>query len=360
MRKYLRLAASNAAPVLGSLVMGGVLFEIAVRLFLPQPTVRYRFSPDSFYEPVPGARFVYRRQEFATPIEYNAFGMRDRPRQLARLPGELRIALLGDSFTEGKEVPFDSCFAQVLERTLQERHPRGPVEVLNFGVSGYGTVASTARFRALGARFHPDVVLYLFVDNDVWDNVGKDAQLYTVQNGRLELHAIALGAGRRLRMGALDFAKQHFQSYSLLRFRLQRLGSHAEGSPAEGGAGAKPASETKPPERAWEITRLVLERLRDSAREAGGRLVVVAGSTQGPDMTARLSGACRELGIPLHSVVPAIASATAPLFYHHDGHLRSRGNAIVAASIAEFLATRGIQADSTGEAASKTVSGTSP
>ena len=148
MRRHRRQVAANGAIVLASLVLVGVVFEMGVRLFSPQPAIRYRYSPDSFYEPVPGARFVYRRQEFATPIDYNAFGMRDRPRQLERFPGELRLALVGDSFAEGKEVPFDSCLAHLLEGKLQERLGQRRVEVLNFGVSGYGTVASTARFQA--------------------------------------------------------------------------------------------------------------------------------------------------------------------------------------------------------------------
>ena len=62
----------------------------------------------------------------------NSFGMRDRPRQLARTAGTPRVAVLGDSFTEGFLVGDDETFCALLE----DRHFSGGVEFLNFGTSG--------------------------------------------------------------------------------------------------------------------------------------------------------------------------------------------------------------------------------
>jgi hypothetical protein len=55
-REPLRMATVNLGLVAGSLILLGVLLEIGVRLVSPQPVTRYRFSPDTFYEPIPGAR----------------------------------------------------------------------------------------------------------------------------------------------------------------------------------------------------------------------------------------------------------------------------------------------------------------
>ena len=335
LRTWICSGIANLSLLAGTFLVLVLLLEIGVRLFDPQPAVRYRFSPHSFYEPIPGARFVYRRREFAVPIRYNGFGMRDRERSLAKPAGGVRVALVGDSQTESKEVPFDSTWGQLLERRLQERWPSRRPEVLNFGVSGYGTVATTIRFRTLGARFRPDVVLYLFVDNDPYDNVGKDRQLYVERDGRMEFRPLASGGRIPLRRRGIDFLKQHLQAYSFLKFRVAELGARSDAAPERGDAAPRGAA--GPGEEAWRSTALALERLRDSVAESGGRLLVVQGVTSGEAMSERLERMCADLGVPYHDLLPALRRARGPLHYTYDGHWRASGHAVAAADLAPFL-----------------------
>ena len=99
----------------------------------------------------------------------NGQGLRaDHDYTLAPLPGRLRIAAFGDSFTHSSDVPDNAAWEVILERL----DPR--LEVLNFGVPGYGTDQAYLRYRELGVRFQPQVVLIGFMS----DNISRIVNVY--------------------------------------------------------------------------------------------------------------------------------------------------------------------------------------
>lgn len=74
-------------------------------------------------------------------------------------PGVVRVAAFGDSFTHGDDVPNPETWTARLE---------GPgLEVLNFGVPGYGFDQAYLRYLADGRRFRPHVVLIGLYAEDV-------------------------------------------------------------------------------------------------------------------------------------------------------------------------------------------------
>ena len=85
-----------------------------------------------------------------------------------RPPGVRRILLFGDSFAEGWGVERDEMLSARLQSCLREGGEQ--VEVLNFGVAGYGTDQAYLAFQKLGKRFQPDLVIALFYGNDLWNN----------------------------------------------------------------------------------------------------------------------------------------------------------------------------------------------
>jgi len=325
----LRAWGANCLLVAAAFVAVGVALELGVRAFDPQPANLYRFSPVSFYEPIPGARFVYRRREFSVPIAYNTFGMRDRERRTERGSAALcRIALIGDSQVEAKEVPFDSTLGQRLERGLQQALPSRPVEVLNLGVSGYGTVATRARYQHLGLRFRPDIVVYLFMENDPGDNLAKDAMLYEDFGDRLQYRKLYDGRipiSRRL----VDGLKHRLQSYAFLKFRLEEIRRR----PSIGN-GDPPATPTHDTER---VTRLAIADLQDVVRSHGGELAIVQAGTRGPDMSAWLRSSCADLDIPFLDLEPALRAFPEPVRWQYDGHWRSAGHRAAANAVLPFL-----------------------
>lgn len=76
--------------------------------------------------------------------------------------GDCRIALVGDSFTFGDDVPYEETWAHKLELSL----PAG-CRVLNFGVSGYGIDQMYLRYVKDVAAWHPNVVILGFIDHDL-------------------------------------------------------------------------------------------------------------------------------------------------------------------------------------------------
>lgn len=93
----------------------------------------------------------------------NAYGQRDRRRELAKRPGTNRVIVLGDSVVLGLGIPdlYDTIPLQ-----LERQYSDGTVEALNFGVTGYCTRAEVELLRTKGLQFHPDLVMVVFVEND--------------------------------------------------------------------------------------------------------------------------------------------------------------------------------------------------
>src|SRR5438093_13114132 len=149
--------------------LGIVAFEFSVRLFFPVSDFLWQWDPVIGMKLIPGKRGrAVQRHIFDTPIQVNSVGFRDREHAIAKPSGVRRIVLLGDSFLEAIQVPFEQSVSSVLERRLNERSRT--TEVINFGVSGLGTAREYLTLRECGLRYKPDLVLLFFVGNDVSDN----------------------------------------------------------------------------------------------------------------------------------------------------------------------------------------------
>ena len=117
----------------------------------------------------PHAEGWYRREGRAY-IRINSDGLRDREHTRARAPGTLRIAVLGDSYAEALQLPMEQAFWAILEARLGECQARA-VEVINFGVSGYGTAQQLQTLRYQVRDYAPDLVLLAFFSgNDIRNN----------------------------------------------------------------------------------------------------------------------------------------------------------------------------------------------
>ena len=73
----------------------------------------------------------------------------------------LRIAILGDSFTEGREVGLAETFWKVMEAKVAACLPdnANAVEALGFGVNGYGTAQEYLVLETSVWAYDPDIVL---------------------------------------------------------------------------------------------------------------------------------------------------------------------------------------------------------
>jgi len=69
----------------------------------------------------------------------------------------LRIVIIGDSFTDGDDVPFKDTWGYFLEKKLAEDGIKA--EVLNLGVGSYGMDQAFLRWQRLGRDLNPDIVI---------------------------------------------------------------------------------------------------------------------------------------------------------------------------------------------------------
>jgi lysophospholipase L1-like esterase len=108
----------------------------------------------------------------------NSAGLRsDREYSLEKPPGVLRVAAFGDSYVHGDDVDnTDTAWAR-----MESANPR--LEVMNFGVPGYGTDQGFLRYQRQAVEYHPDVVLIGLMPENVQRNVSVFRPAYYPQTG---------------------------------------------------------------------------------------------------------------------------------------------------------------------------------
>ena len=158
---------------LSSVLVGLTVGEVVIRALGRAPEVRpiwvstqdsvYRRSTNPLlsYELQPG----YRNDAADLIRSYestNSHGQRDLERSLEKPPGTRRVIVMGDSIVEGAGIRGHETMTRQLERLFMD----GTTEVLNFGVSGYCTLAEIELLEVKGLAFEPDVVIVVFVEND--------------------------------------------------------------------------------------------------------------------------------------------------------------------------------------------------
>lgn len=106
-------------------------------------------------------------------LTINSKGLRDREHAYEKAKHVRRILVLGDSFAWGYGVADHEVFTEILEDELRRRplSSQHSYEVINTGVSGWGTDQEFLFLQQEGFRYAPDVVvLAFFLVNDVTNN----------------------------------------------------------------------------------------------------------------------------------------------------------------------------------------------
>ncbi len=146
--------------------------EVALRIAGVSHPNFYQPDPARGWGLIPGASGRW-RSEGDAQVEINRDGFRGPQRASGRVPGTLRVAVLGDSCAEAVQVPYEQTFVALLERDLAACPALAGrrVEALDFGVAGYGTAQELLTLRTQAAAFAPDLVLLAFYSgNDVRNN----------------------------------------------------------------------------------------------------------------------------------------------------------------------------------------------
>ncbi len=258
----------------------------------------------------------------------SAAGFRDRSHELAKPKNTYRIALLGDAYAEALQVEFKDGFGWQLQEKLAACAPAGThVEVMNFGVGGYGTAQESILLEQTAIRYEPDLVLLAFTNgNDLVNNsraldAEKNRPFYTVDaGGTLRLDdSFARSAEYQQRAEPwLDYfraASDRFRVLQMAERARRTLEAMSAGTAqANDQAGRKPIPGAEPgsdaavlaPPRdaawqgAWSVTEALIARMNAFSTRHGARfaLALVPASAQvhpDPDLRRNLQNA---LGVP--------------------------------------------------------------
>lgn len=344
-RRWWRRGVPAAAAILAAMAL-----ELIMR-FAPTPGIR---PPSAFYVSDPDRGYALRpRQRGWVNLEnrvwmsINSDGMRDREHAIAHPPQTIRIAVLGDSYMQGLNLPFERSFVSLLESAVTACLPTGwEAESLNFGVSGYGTAQELLTYRHHASKYRPDIVLLaIYTGNDIFNNhrslseSSVDGTPYFVLDGdELVLDALDERASypwyQHWRIALTDrslLASVMYAGWGALREHLgeSRAEAMSHAGPDEPDAGAiyRPPA-TEPIAEAWRVTEALLLALSREVAAQGAELWLVTLSNAEqvhPDPAVRADDAAR-LGV-------------ATLFYP-DHRIRdfATGHGIPVVTLAESLA----------------------
>lgn len=287
--RLIRVVLINLLVLMGGLVLA----ELMLRLAGIHYPAFYRPDPVRGYSLRPGASGLWTR-EGRGEVTINREGLRDQEHEIASPAGVLRVAVLGDSFSEALQVNLEQTWWKQLERRINatpgcalRRGFPGGVTFINFGVGGYGTGPELLTWRQQARRYAPQkVLLAMYLGNDIQDNTprpradlpvfrfGPDGDL-TVDRSFLQ------SPGSRFRFSPpgqlLDQLLNHSRLLQLANEAKNRLAASRRGPAAHDPREELRESADDP--QGWAMTEALLRTLRDEVRSAGGELIVTSLST---------------------------------------------------------------------------------
>ena len=178
--------------LLFGLAFGLLLTEVFLRIIGYSNPLFYTTDYYRGFALAPGVAGEYQR-EGGSYVRISSDGLRDREHARTRPADTVRIAVLGDSYTEAMHLPMEQAYWSLLEQKLRQCNafPGKQVEVINFGVSGYGTAQELITLQQKVWDFSPDIVMLAFTTlNDVYDNSlalskSEEVPYFFYQNGAL-------------------------------------------------------------------------------------------------------------------------------------------------------------------------------
>jgi hypothetical protein len=331
----------NVLLISTSILLGLMICEIGLRAADISYPIFSRIDGDLGAALRPQAEGWFKK-EGEVFVRINSAGLRDREHAIPKPDNILRIAVLGDSFAEALQVPMEDTFWAILEREIRGcaavagREP----EVINFGVSGYGTAQELIMLRRRVWTYAPDIILLTITPgNDIRNNsrvLEKDERrpYFVVKNGQLvEDTSFRDVIGFRLRYSswgqAITQVRNSLRIFQLANEAIRRVtqpnrapdkqsaldGQRIDGTSRSGQQGEVPpwlqgevgldmATYMEPQDSAWKEAWQVTENLIklmhaevENREKVFMAITVSSGPQVGPDQAARRVLE-RRLGVP--------------------------------------------------------------
>lgn len=388
MQSRLRTLLLNLALLCAALAVCVIILEVVLRLFGIGYPLWVRADGVTGFSLRPGAA-GWQSDEGRAWVAINADGQRDIAHTVIKSSGTYRIAVLGDSYAEARQVPLEASFPRKLEQRLASCDVltgRTP-EVINFGVSGFGTTQELLQLRDRVWKYQPDLVLLAFTTgNDVVNNSyalekNPDKPYFLTSDDGLTLDESFRERPVFRRQNSLSgrFALSAFSHSRILQILNRVLHAPTPAPATQSGAvkGTEAGIRSEvylPPANAqwteaWAVTEEALRMMRDEVRnhEAVFAVATLSNGIQvHPDPAVReafrrslgidtlfypdqrIAGLGSREGFPVLTLAPKLADAAErDLVYLHgfsntvpgEGHWNTDGHALAAALMADFVCT---------------------
>ena len=351
-------AAVGVALVSASCLVGLALTEAALRLFFPRYEHAAEGRPDShptrIWARSPDARWQLRHPDTGLyhAFNHNSLALRhDRDFGAADLEAAVNVGLFGDSFTENYALPSSYSLNEPLDFLLNTGGER--FNVLNFGVSGYGTGQSFLRYDEFRLVRDLDYVFYLFSENDL-ENIHQTRLFFLDDAGELRRRE-EVDSSRWTR-----FVSRFHVTYLLLdvrhRFDLRPRGAFFDREAEHFMRFGRDGDWTGADSETWwlddeevaasvAVFKALVRRWRRAVEDAGGRFrVVMLPLPTTPAMLAEIASEADV--IDLHECFRGYDAAHgnsreawlgSPYRFQNDGHWNEAGNQLAAVCLYRYI-----------------------
>jgi lysophospholipase L1-like esterase len=326
-RAYVRVVVFLIYTVAFCLVAGEIVVRVMYSRFSDYNMEMWRYA-SGLKQPLDTERLPFHHypnrhgRYYGVEIRTNSMGLRDREYALEKPAGKRRIVVIGDSFTLGWGVPFDSIFSKRLEALLNQNGDR--YEVINLGVGNYNTTMEVELFKWKGLPLRPDMAVLVYFINDVEPVPKRKPVLEYAAIRRSYFAAFLFDRFVRLR-------SRFVKSFSWSSY-YRRLYSDANAANLA-------------------ANRQSLEELVRLCRESGIRLLVV----NLPEMhqfspypfayaTDYISGLAAANGVPFLDMLPALKDYDPSSLWvsREDHHANAKADSIIARGIYDEMLREGL------------------
>lgn len=317
------------------------IFSPSTDYFIPDsgsPTTLLEYDPVLGWKGTPNARGIWGLKNwFEVPVAFNSLGFRDREHPSSS--NSFRVVVLGDSYSMGFRVRQEDLYATILDQTPG-------MDVVNLGITGYGTDQELLALKEYGLRYKPDlVILQFFSSNDVYESsqsetYGRNKPYFTDER-ELTLHNVPVPRKPALteffdQLRTRQMLKQTLGSYwERLSNRLFQTRAREERETD------RRTSETIP------LVQRMVREIADISKRNGAEFLIVL--TPGGEVHPGLPHPKFSVPFPNSNVLdlrPAFEESVAkggqPVFAHPDFHWTAEGNRIAAGEIRHWIEQRGL------------------
>jgi len=168
----------NLVILIISIIFILVILEIAVRIFAKPvyPILRTDKKVGTIHQKSFSGQIWNNESKSWNYIKTNSLGYIGDEISRKKLANTIRIAVLGDSMTEGLQVDYYNNFVSKLDIALNiSAEEQKQFEILNFGVGGSGTFLQYQTYKHNIIPLNPEAVFVVFGSNDYSDNLNKSS-----------------------------------------------------------------------------------------------------------------------------------------------------------------------------------------